>query len=415
MQKRTGISLIVLVITIIVMVILAGAIILTLNNSGIIDEATDAVEQSNLATVKELTQMAWAEAYAGGERTEEGLKAAVDKALSDNKVDTSKYVIEVTTSGVTVELKNQAVATEWRQEGLTVTNGIQTAEIGDVVNYVSGVETTAFNRKTDAIEKNKYENIGSWQILGVENNQLLLVSSQSVVDEGDGGIDLTDYELTRFNTICAEYGEGEYATGARLIKVEDVNRVTGYNPLNVGVYDPTQTGRGVIYEQGTDNEYGQTVTYEIIDINYDEWEVAGVIEYTIEYNGLNGLKGTFKTTNVEEAFNEEEYPYTKTNESYRYWPTTLTSNKQDAENGIATDSKAYKMLFENGDIWLGDYVVRSEDSMECVYVISSTCILPAELENYVCTGVFMGLRPVVTLETDIKLISNGTNSWLLSK
>ena len=37
MQKRKGISLIVLVITIIVMIVLAGAIILSLNNAGIIN------------------------------------------------------------------------------------------------------------------------------------------------------------------------------------------------------------------------------------------------------------------------------------------------------------------------------------------------------------------------------------------
>ncbi len=48
MQKKNGISLIVLVITIIVMVILAGAIILTLNNSGIINKSSEAVFKQNV-------------------------------------------------------------------------------------------------------------------------------------------------------------------------------------------------------------------------------------------------------------------------------------------------------------------------------------------------------------------------------
>ena len=103
MKEKQGISLIVLVITVIVMVILAGAIVLTLNNSGIIDKATDAVEQTNLATVKELTQMAWAEAYADGERTDEALKLAVNNALKQNKITEDMYkgyIINVTTSGV---------------------------------------------------------------------------------------------------------------------------------------------------------------------------------------------------------------------------------------------------------------------------------------------------------------------------
>lgn len=48
MQTKKGISLIVLVITIIVMIILAGAIILTLNNSGIIGKASETVFKQNV-------------------------------------------------------------------------------------------------------------------------------------------------------------------------------------------------------------------------------------------------------------------------------------------------------------------------------------------------------------------------------
>ncbi len=103
MKTKQGISLIVLVITIIVMIVLAGAIILTLDNSGIIEKANGAVEQTNLATVKEVVQMAWAEAYASGERTEAGLQAAVENALTQNKITEDMYkgyTIEVTTNGV---------------------------------------------------------------------------------------------------------------------------------------------------------------------------------------------------------------------------------------------------------------------------------------------------------------------------
>ncbi len=67
MQKIKGISLIVLVITIIIMVILAGAIVLTLNNSGIIDRASEAVNKSDKTNLKQLAQLAWAEEYAENE------------------------------------------------------------------------------------------------------------------------------------------------------------------------------------------------------------------------------------------------------------------------------------------------------------------------------------------------------------
>lgn len=53
MKKKKGISLIVLVITIIIMIVLAGAIILSLQSSGIIGKAQDAVEKSNKSNIKQ--------------------------------------------------------------------------------------------------------------------------------------------------------------------------------------------------------------------------------------------------------------------------------------------------------------------------------------------------------------------------
>jgi len=53
-KEKKGISLIVLTITLIVMVILAGAIILNIDDTKIINQATRGVTQSNVATIKEI-------------------------------------------------------------------------------------------------------------------------------------------------------------------------------------------------------------------------------------------------------------------------------------------------------------------------------------------------------------------------
>ncbi|MDD2628222.1 MAG: hypothetical protein PHD20_05010, partial [Clostridia bacterium] len=60
-NKGKGISLIVLVITIIVMIILAGAIILSLNSSNIIDRANEATTKSNISNAKQVAMLANAE------------------------------------------------------------------------------------------------------------------------------------------------------------------------------------------------------------------------------------------------------------------------------------------------------------------------------------------------------------------
>ncbi|MDD2628126.1 MAG: hypothetical protein PHR25_04440 [Clostridia bacterium] len=60
-NKRKGISLTVLVITIIVMIILAGAILLSLNSSNIIDKANEATTKSNISNAKQVVMLANAE------------------------------------------------------------------------------------------------------------------------------------------------------------------------------------------------------------------------------------------------------------------------------------------------------------------------------------------------------------------
>ena len=124
MQKKKGISLIVLVITIIVMVILAGAIILTLNNNGIINKASEAVEKTNLKQVQYIANLAWAEAYTDGVRTVEdvdgvkGFETRVKEGIQVQGIDMTPYNIIVTDKGVEVALKE--TESEEEQEKPTI-------------------------------------------------------------------------------------------------------------------------------------------------------------------------------------------------------------------------------------------------------------------------------------------------------
>ncbi|MBQ8043167.1 MAG: hypothetical protein IJ272_03325, partial [Clostridia bacterium] len=108
--NKQGVSLIVLVITIIVMIILAGVIILTLNNSGIIDQAQNAVDKTNLKEVQTLASLKWAEAYMDGNTTQSELETEVLKRLNEEKIDLTPYEITVTDEGVKVALKGNTVA-----------------------------------------------------------------------------------------------------------------------------------------------------------------------------------------------------------------------------------------------------------------------------------------------------------------
>jgi len=85
--NKQAISLIVLVITIIVMIILAGTIILTLDNTGVIEKAEEAVEKTSLAEVQNLASLKWAEAYMNGKTTKQDLETEVLNALNKEKID----------------------------------------------------------------------------------------------------------------------------------------------------------------------------------------------------------------------------------------------------------------------------------------------------------------------------------------
>jgi len=110
-RNKRGVSLIVLVITIIVMIILAGTIILTLDNTGVIDRANEAVEKTNLAEVQNLASLKWAEAFIDGKTTQRELETEVLNGLNKEKIDLSPYNITVTDEGVTVALKGETGTT----------------------------------------------------------------------------------------------------------------------------------------------------------------------------------------------------------------------------------------------------------------------------------------------------------------
>ena len=132
------------------MIILAGVIILSLNNSGIIDKAQNAVDKTNLNEVKNLAQLAWAEAYLNTGRTQEELETAVMDALEANKITEEHYkgyTIEVTTQGVNfvekVELDPALNHSGIIPEGATYTTGLVPFDDGLGLDESNAITYTA--------------------------------------------------------------------------------------------------------------------------------------------------------------------------------------------------------------------------------------------------------------------------------
>ena len=243
-------------------------------------------------------------------------------------------------------------------------------------------------------------NTNGWRVLGVDEdtNQILLISADVVKTTDNNDFYLrgqTGYEwgIKELNDICAIYGKGSGASGARSINVDDINKITGYNPETAQCYD------GEIYE------YGNKVTYI---------KNEGSIEYSASYGQSGVEKDEMKifkyfdeNKNIWKLLNTgENKKYIST--AYFYFPNTLTTNPDGDTNGISTESVEYDLLgFKTGEYWLGSSIIRVHTNyvgFGINYVNNSGVGFYglSGSDGYIRTGIY-GVRPVVSLKSNINL------------
>lgn len=388
MKRNEGVTLITLAIMIIIIIILSAITIsAVLGDDGLLRQAQETKNSAEEMTEQYTNQM----------------QGVLDEYTNRMAED----------SEITVPRK-------WTyDEDGNVTNGEVTLKIGDYVDYdcttsnssyTSLEATNGYGDQTFTASNYRY----GWRVLGAneETGELLILAEDFVpltggyTDstanrtyfylEGRAGVANGEEEL---NKICEIYGEGEGATGGRSIKVEDINKITGYNPNNTGVYDPEQTGSGTKYEEGSLNEYGNRVTYYWDGTNYPY------------YTATNGLTGKFSSSHNNSSYGNSFYwydatlgwqssPYTSSastsnrqlittleNTYYIYSPDTLTRSSSGTTVGIDTSSSAYKMLFTNSST--GAYSSSAGATSSFQYLLGSSMV------NNNSFGIDFGLRFVI--------------------
>lgn len=209
--------------------------------------------------------------------------------------DTTKMYYTYYTEGdtETVDLKELQ---NWHEEtndaGETiVTNGIAQFRIGDYVDYnpQDGATTMSYTSSTtkSGYTEDQVFNLASyqygWRVLGVDENtnEILLVAEDPIGPDSGGYegnvrnyyylIGQTGYAngIEELDAISSLYGQGKGASGARSIKVEDVNKIVGYEQTDVENWGSGQT-----------QAYGNQVTYTSVGFTYfDEkskiWKTLG--------------------------------------------------------------------------------------------------------------------------------------------
>ena len=101
---KNGISLIVLVITVIVMMILVSAVIISLENNGIIEKASQSAKRTDERQVQDLATLIWTDAYLDPAK-KENIVNVVKRELASEGITEDEWNIVVDNLGVTVTRK----------------------------------------------------------------------------------------------------------------------------------------------------------------------------------------------------------------------------------------------------------------------------------------------------------------------
>jgi hypothetical protein len=441
LRRNKGITLIALVVTIIVLLILAGiSISLLAGQNGILSRAVDAKEKIDDANIEESIKLATEDALTQGLGTINDLN--LRNSLNSN-IGKENYQMDGNEDwGWIVLIKNKKFKIDkngkmsifygWKENDennefydengnkLTIGEYVNykcTEDVNEAekIQYISSKDKNGYGDQTFTLQD--YKDM-KWQVLGIDEfGCLQLISSNVIIPKNQssfimkGKIGYTN-AINELNKISSLYGKGKYAREAKSIKVEEINKITGY----------------------VDNEYnksketviksGNTVKYKKIDgkIYYQGTEFP--IENTIsEYNIFKYIENE----NIKQLENEEYIEIENTH--YSYYPQTLSlTNKGDdiaSINGKKDQASiaAYNLLFENTSnemYWLASKSISTEEGRIVYRIrgvinkgIGSGKLFFSNDEEWATEG---NVRVVVSLKPDVKIVQgNGKvdTPWIL--
>lgn len=353
------------------------------------------------------------------------------------------------------KLSNGKQKSEWSY----TTKGIEKKEtivqIGDKVLYnpkENALQQSVTSQKVEnghadqIFTLNNYSN--GWKVLGIEEGCLMLIAETPIKPDNYGLYNLKGKEgysniEKELNKICKLYGQGAHAKEARSITVEDINKITGYNPECIGVKNPSKQE----IEKGTRAGINETIEaskYKEGTIGYIYNETVGygneLTYYWDENQNLLYKTETGKSSKLTKDYSENRFYWfdfqnnlwqsTKNNgtikiknSDYEYYPETLTNEYNEfSEVGISRKSKEFKLLFEGTDKVEKRYFLASKSCGATLWgirypikMIDNEKVMEFEmLKSTGEEGAYNGkIRPVVILDADVTLTQTA-DGWTLN-
>ncbi len=428
MKRNKGITLIALVITIIVLLILAGVAIAMLSGeNGILKKAAEAkikTEEEQKNEKESLKNYEYLMKKSSGERCwqykkdSKGRKTIITDGIMELPIGT--YINYDPT----------------KDENGNAIEKIEVSHVGSITETNQILEEG--NGYSDQTITNQAAT-GGWQILGVDEStgEVLIKCVKAIFPnehkkifrlEGRLGYLCREKEL---NKVCSVFGHGRGATGARSINVNDINKITGYNPNNIGEYDPEQKKMGKRYTTDTENGYGEYGA----KVKYSWTEIADKIKWKVEESSATNKNGEFTCgekgftwydienkiwRNSKQDTTRPTDIVTLTNTCYLYYAYTLSedSSTEGECKGIVENSEEYKTIFSSRYLLNSAYINMHSEVVEYgVYAINSSggCIfktyLAASSGGDFNSNAGLGICPIVLLKADVKFEKNEDGTY----
>lgn len=277
----------------------------------------------------------------------------------------------------------------WRQTGTDITDGKINLKVGQLV--------TGYSEKSVGD--------GNWYVLGVENKKLLITTNRNKVQVALSGQDGYVNAIQELNKAVETFKNRNMAESARSINVDDINRVTKYNP------DIANFGEGKQI-----NSWKNDVTYTLKDGKvYYQGNKYPTVEMKSNYTSFCSYKGKkWALLNYDEKV-------TLRHTYYYYYPQTLsTSSSNKSEIKDEKDSiKAYELLFANTSdnttsYWLASQYIWNDNGFAEFGIRRVVGGMIGGRSCYTSNGSIdsytFGVRPVVVLKNEVKVSENGVLS-----
>ena len=365
-REKKGITLIALVVTIVVLLILAGITIsLVFSETGIITKAKLAKEETRGAAVEEARDM-WEldkslTQYVGG--SSQSLDELLNN-LEEQKTITAEEKAQIKETG-SVTIGSRTITFNTARTLVELYDAGE-LKIGDYVNYQNptsgsytslGSKTGLDEQITDGGDPDQIFNVANnqlnWRVLGKDETTggIKLIAGSPMKRESNSAFPENPYYYMygakgyinaeiELNNICALY-KNDLAQTARSVTIEDINQVVGVTV--------DETGRPSLDESGY---YGKTYSY--------------TNQYASPEDYLAGKRSNFSKTS-------DFYGYMANN------PALTT----------ATDQRLYNLLFDNVEYKSGK-----------PYWLASCCV------DAHSVGVFFGVRCVRSAEGDTRVVAD---------